>query len=617
MRPWSWMLPLCCLTCFVGPASDALTGDAPPAADEQAVFLGRPLAYWVQQASAAQRQEGPARIAQALTAALESNQPKQQVAAVDALQMLGPDAQGAIDALVRTLATPQAWLGVAAMDVLAGLGKEAVPALIVGFEQGTGSKRFRSALVLGSIGPDAQAALPVLEQALAQETPATRARLQDVIRSIRGEPTAPAGVAAPQAAPVPGVTISPAAAGAGDWPQFHGPRRDAICTETGLLTDWSQGGPPLLWKLDGLGRGYSTISIANGKFFTLGDRPTAAGQEAQFVMAYDLALRRQVWAVRVGPPNSDGGPRCTPTVTDGRVYVLGTDSDLVCLREDTGAVLWQKNLAQDFGGKMMSTWKFSESPLVDGDRVICTPGVPEAALVALDRRTGEVLWKCALPRLGDQGADGAGYSSVMAAEIVGQRQYVQLLGRGVIGVDAATGRFLWGYNRVANTVANITAPVVRGDFVFVTTSYRTGSALLKITRDGDAWKADEVYFLEARQFENHHGGVAVVGDYVYGGSGQNKGWPGCLKLGTGELAWKERPPAAGSAAVLYADGHLLFRYDRGPVTIVEATPQAYRLKGTFTPLLGDGPAWAHPVIHRGKLYLRHADLLACYDLRRE
>jgi outer membrane protein assembly factor BamB len=364
-----------------------------------------------------------------------------------------------------------------------------------------------------------------------------------------------------------------------------------------------------------LGRGYSSLAIANGRLLTMGDRPAADGKESQFAIAYDLATRRELWATRVGPPHSDGGPRCTPTVVDSRVYVLGTDGDLLCLSDESGQILWQKNLARDFGGKMMSTWRFSESPLVDGWRVICTPGMPEAALVALNRDTGELLWKTTLPPLGENGADGAGYSSAVVAEIAGVRQYVQVLGRGVIGVEAATGRFLWGYNRIASTVANITAPLVRGDYVFATTSYRMGSALLKITRDGERFNAAEVYYLEAKEFENHHGGVVLLGDHVYGGHGQNKGWPACLKLSTGEIAWKERPPAFGSAAVLFADGHLLLRYDRGPVALVEATPQQYRLRGQFTPLTADGPAWAHPVIHHGKLYLRHNNLLACYDLR--
>jgi outer membrane protein assembly factor BamB len=400
-----------------------------------------------------------------------------------------------------------------------------------------------------------------------------------------------------------------------DWPQFHGPNRDAKCAETGLLKEWPEGGPKLLWKLDGLGRGYSTISIVGGKFYTTGDRKTDDG-ESQFVIAYGLADRKELWATRIGPPHGDGGPRSTPTVDGELLYVVGTDGDLLCVETATGKVRWQKNFARDFGGKMMSVWKFSESPLVDGQKLLCTPGGKDATIAALDKKTGEVIWKCAVPDLGSRGKDGAGYSSMVAAEIEGVRQYVQMLGRGAVGVAADTGKFLWGYNRIANGVANIPTPIVRGNNVFVTTSYQTGSALLKVTRQGDDFKAEEVWFNGPRDFENHHGGVVLVGDHLYGGSGRNQGVPVCLEFATGKIAWKnERAPAGGSAAVLYADGNMVFRYDKGPVCLIEATPKAFRIKGEFTPPVNVGPAWQHPVIHDGKLYIRSHDTLMCYGVR--
>jgi outer membrane protein assembly factor BamB len=343
----------------------------------------------------------------------------------------------------------------------------------------------------------------------------------------------------------------------------------------------------------------------------------AGGDEAQFVIAYDLDTRRELWAAQVGPPHFDGGPRCTPTVDGQSLYAIGTDGDLVCLDTDSGQLRWARNFVNDFEGQFMAVWKFSESPLVDGDRVICTPGGAEAMMVALDKQTGDVIWRCAIPELGEKGVDGCGYSSAVVAEICGVRQYVQLVGRGVIGVEAATGRFLWGYNPVANTVANITHPMVRGDYVFATTAYNTGSALLKISRDGDAFQAEEVYFINSKDFQNHHGGVVIRGDYIYGGHGSNRGDPACIELGTGKVVWKERAPASGSAAVLYADGNLVFRYDRGEVLWIEASPEDPNVKGRFTAPDEEGPAWAHPVIHQGKLYLRHANSLFCYDLNSE
>jgi outer membrane protein assembly factor BamB len=384
--------------------------------------------------------------------------------------------------------------------------------------------------------------------------------------------------------------------------------------ETGLLQDWSANEPKLLWHIAGLGKGYSSVAIVDGKLYTMGDRSGEDKADAQFVLAFDLATRRQLWATPIGPAQDDG-PRCTPTVDGDRLYAVGTDGDLVCLETSSGRVVWRKHFVRDFGGRMMSRWRFSESPLVDGDRLVCTPGGKEATMIALEKWTGQLIWKCAVPSLGPNGGDGASYTSAAVAEIAGVRQYVQVLGRGLVGVEARTGRFLWGYNAIANPVCNAASPVVRGDCVFASTAYYTGSALVKIVRDGQAFRAEESYFLKSDKFQNHHGGFVLVGDYVFGGDGLNHGAPVCIEFATGRICWKAKAPVSGSAAVLYVDGHLLFRYDRGPILLVEANPTAFRVKGRLVPLTADGPAWAYPVVHQGQLYLRHGDLLACYDLR--
>jgi outer membrane protein assembly factor BamB len=399
---------------------------------------------------------------------------------------------------------------------------------------------------------------------------------------------------------------------AADWPQFHGLHRDNCCPEKGLLDKWPEAGPRLLWKMTGLGKGYSSVSIVGGKLYTMGDRESE-GENRQMVMAIDMESRQPVWHTAIGAPHKDG-PRCTPTVDGELLYVVGTDGDVVCLETSTGKIRWQKNFGRDFGGRMMSIWKYSESPLVDGDRVVCTPGGAEATIVALDKRTGATVWKCAVPDLGDRGKDGAAYSSIVSATLAGVPQYVQMLGRGVVGVEAQTGRFLWGYNRVANKVANITAPVVFQDYVFATSAYKTGSVLLKITRNGAEMKADEVYWLDSTTFVNHHGGVVLVGDHIYGADGQNGGVPACVEFLTGKVAWKGKSQGAGSAAVLYADGHLYFRYQNGMMALVESTPQECRVTGTFSVGKPSGPAWSHPVIVDKKLYLRDNDTLSCYDV---
>jgi len=397
-----------------------------------------------------------------------------------------------------------------------------------------------------------------------------------------------------------------------DWPQFRGPQRDGRSGETGLLKQWPDGGPKLLWKIEGVGKGYSTVSIAGGRIFTMGDLKRG-DSELQYIIALDLKTQKEFWTSPVGPPHPSG-PRCTPTVDGNLVYAIGTSGDLICAEAATGKVVWRKNFEKDFGGRMMSMWKFSESPLIDGEKLVCTPGGKDATIVALNKNTGELIWRCGIPEIGDRGKDGAGYSSIVISEACGVRQYVQIMGRGAISVAADDGRFLWGYNKIANETANIPNPQVRGDYVFVTTAYATGAALLKLSRDGNAVKAEEAYFLDPKQFQNHHGGVVLVGDHLYGGHGHGEGLPTCLEFLTGKIAWKAEAPAKGSAAVLYADGHLLFRYESGPLYLIEATPESFKVKGRFDPPTGKDPAWPHPVIHDGKLYLRHHNLLMCYEL---
>lgn len=584
-------------------------------------YLGKPIGYWTQQASAADPSEKVSKTVEALSLALDSEEPSVVVAAADALAGIGPEAAPAakkLAGLLRDDVPP--WVRTACSAAAVAIGEEAVPALAETVRTGPGSAPVRAAIALGSMGPKAKGAIPALEEVLEKSPEDARARWEGYLAQIdptRAGDTAaeskqpgggPAGVVLPESPIIP-------VKGAEGWPGFHGPNRDSICRETGLMHEWPEGGPKLLWKLQGLGRGYSTVAIAGGKIFTMGDQQRDGQGESQYVVAYDLATREELWATPVGPPHEDGGPRCTPTVNGQLVYVLGTDGDLVCLAKETGNIVWRKNLVDDFGGKMMSPWKYSESPLVDGDRLVCTPGGEDATIVALDKLSGALIWKSAVPQLGPKGKDGAAYSSAVVAEVDGVRQYVQLLGRGVAGVDAETGKFLWGYNEIASEVANIPTPVVRGSYVFVTCAYNQGCALLEIADEGGAFEAKEIYHLRPREFENHHGGVVLVGNYIYGGSGQNRGAPVCLDLATGKIAWKERPLAPGSASVLYADGHLIFRYDRGLVALVEATPDEFRLKGTFEPETADGPAWPHPVIHDGKLYLRHNDLLLCYDVR--
>ena len=403
---------------------------------------------------------------------------------------------------------------------------------------------------------------------------------------------------------------------AADWPGWRGPNRDGLSTETGLLKQWPADGPRLAWQAKGLGAGFSSLAIAGNRMFTMGDHG-----DGQYAEALNLADGAIVWSTKIGPVWEDSdapGPRGTPTVDGDSVYAEGTEGEMVCLDIATGAIRWQKSLVADYNGQMMSDWKFSESPLVDGNKVLFTPGSFGALIAAVDKRTGKDLWRAGGARLGRLGSNGAGYSSIVVSEGAGVRQYVQVIGRGLIGIRAGDGKLLWSYNRVANDVANISTPVIRGDYVFASTGYQTGSALLKLAKTPDGVTAQEVYFLEPRTFQNHHGGFVLVGDFLYGGHGHSNGFPICIEFLTGRVRWGGdiRPEGAtGSAAVAYADGHLYFRYQNGVMKLFEASPEGFKETGSFKIPGVRLPSWSHPVIHQGKLYLREQDKLLCYDIR--
>ena len=407
---------------------------------------------------------------------------------------------------------------------------------------------------------------------------------------------------------------APTAAG-GNWPQWRGPNRDGISTETGLLATWPAAGPPIVWTAKGLGAGFSSVAVVGGRIFTMGDR-----RDGQYVIALNEENGTELWATRIGGRHDDeyGGPRATPTVDGDLLYVTDTDGDVVCLESATGAVRWRRSMPRDFGGRMMSSWMFSESPLVDGDRVIVTPGGAKAAMVALDKATGKDIWRAAFGSIGRNGADGAGYSSIVISNGGGVKQYVQLMGKGLVSIRASDGWFMWGNNRVANNIANIATPVVTGDYVFASTGYDTGSVLVQLANDGTGRvNATEKYFLDGGTLQNHHGGFVLIDGVVYGGHGQRNGFPFALDLVSGKMLWdRARGAGTGSAAVTAADGHLYFRYESGTMALIAINPKQYQLKSAFQIPNVSHPSWSHPVVTGGRLYLREQDALYAHNITR-
>jgi len=399
-----------------------------------------------------------------------------------------------------------------------------------------------------------------------------------------------------------------------DWPQWRGAARDGRASVPGLEMDWDVKPPEHLWTIDGMGEGYASVSIANDRLYTTGNL-----DDGQAVICVDLKTNEVAWTTPITngrPDHSYTGSRSTPTIDDDRAYVVSSDGQIVCLNTDDGSILWKRSFTTDWDGQMMSGWGFSESPLVDEGQVICTPGGSKATLVALDKMTGKEIWKTAVPYAGDRGKDGAGYSSVVISNGGGVKQYVQLIGRGLIGVRAKDGKLLWGYDKVANDVANIPTPICTGDYVFASSGYQTGACLLKISKARDGVSVKEEYFLNPRTFQNHHGGMILDGDFVYSGHQHGKGFPICIHLPTGDVRWggNIRPKGEGSAAVTEVNDQLIFRYENGLLALINATPKGYEPKGTFTPEYQDRESWSHPVVVDGKLYLREQNKLMCYQL---
>lgn len=536
-----------------------------------------------------------------------------------------------------------------------------------------------------------------------------------------------------------------------DWPQWQGPARNAISKETGLLKQWAKDGPPLMWKAKALGGGDSTPSVANGKIFGMSHR----GSD-EMVWALNEKDGKEIWAVKTSAappqnwPQSKEGPSATPTVDGDRLYVMGLAGNLVCMQVGDGKIVWQRNLQADFGGRA-PMWNFRESPLIDGDKVICTPGGEKATIVALNKLTGETLWQSAVPeksggsqppgfggnrpsamqtdpvlttldadqnkdistaeiiaaptallkldknqdgklaedevspQRGDDGGrqrprrgpgvmrmmkvnsaldadesgtidaaeiknavtalqkldvnrDGkltdeeagmksmsppntsAAYSSAIAIDFGGQRQYVQFLAQSVAGFSANDGKMLWRYDKPANGMRiNITTPLYHDGHVFATSAYGAGGGLAKLTKNASGeFAAEEVWF--SKSMENHHGGVILHDGSLFGANGGNGGgYLAALDFKTGDVLWNEKDSdkrRVTKGSVAYADGRIYYRTEEGPMVLIEPSRKEYLERGRFDqPERTDKPAWAHPVVANGKLYIRDQDTLFCYDVK--
>ena len=403
-----------------------------------------------------------------------------------------------------------------------------------------------------------------------------------------------------------GLVILSRSATAADWPEWRGPQRSGISTEKGLLKEWPADGPKLLWQVTDVGDGYSTPSVVGDRVYLTGNQ----GMDDEFVEARSVADGKSVWRSRIGKVGPNKGPqypgaRSTPTVDGPLLFALGSDGDLACLETSSGELRWQKNLRTDFGGQP-GNWAYSESPLVDGDAVVVTPGGGDATIVALNKKSGDVIWKSALAE-----AAQAAYASALIVEGPGGKQYVQFLQKGLVGVEAKTGRFLWRYDKTAKgSPANIPTPVVHAEYVY-SAAGRSGGGLVKLKSNQDTVEAEEVYFTP--KLPTSIGGAVLFDGNLYGTNTQGLL---CADFASGDVKWQQRSVGAGSTCA--ADGRLYVHGEKGDVALVEATPEEYREKGRFAlpdqPDRGRSQAWAYPVVANGRLYLRDLGALWCYDI---
>jgi outer membrane protein assembly factor BamB len=398
-----------------------------------------------------------------------------------------------------------------------------------------------------------------------------------------------------------------------DWPQWRGPDRSNASLETGLLQEWPANGPPLLWTTTGLGEGITAMAIADGQAYTLGYR-----DEAEFLFCLDAANGETRWASRVGSASDTNlvsmhglmrwlSPR-VPTLDGDRIYSITANGDLTCMKTADGGILWRKSYPNDFLSSAR-IWGFCDYPLVDGENLICIPGGPGATVVALNKRTGEVLWKSAV-----SGGDAGSYAATVLSTAHGIRHYLVFLKDGLAGIAAADGRLLWRYAGAVSYAGTSYTPMVQDDFIFAANGYNWGMALLKLVPEGDGITAVKHYH-HRFNFSPFQDNTVLLGDHVY--AVQGPGTMVCLELQTGKIAWEQTgSDPKRRVALTYADGHLCLRRSDGSVTLVEATPTEYAVKGSFQiPDPEELSGVTVPVVAHGRLYLRDNNRLLCYDIR--
>ncbi len=394
----------------------------------------------------------------------------------------------------------------------------------------------------------------------------------------------------------------------GYWPQWRGPNRDNVSSEKGLLKQWPAGGPPLRWRVDGIGEGIASVSIADGRIYTLG-----YFDGGEFLSALDQRTGQRAWATRLGPRVNENYlmrwlSQRTPTLDGDRIYAITSGGQLACLQSPNGQELWEKSYPDDFGATQPS-WGFCDYPLIDGDRLICTPGGPAASLVALDKRTGQEIWRSTVPNGGR-----SAYAALIATEAGGVRQYIAFLGNALVGVRASDGLPLWRYEKLSSGTANSHTPIARDDLIMTSNGYGKGLALLKLAAKGGEFEVQEQYSNRLNLDAFQDNGL-ILGEHFFTSAGGPALY--CLDWKTGERVWATHA-RSGKFAITSADNCLYLRTSDGELILVDASLEAYGERGRFTiPDAVKGIGATYPIIAGRRLFLRDDNKLLCYDIRED
>ncbi len=397
---------------------------------------------------------------------------------------------------------------------------------------------------------------------------------------------------------------------AADWPRFHGPNGDNISTETGLLKEWPDDGPQLIWTAKGIGDGYASVSLADGVIYTAGNI-----DDNTVITAMDLDGKIN-WQAECGKAwtKGPGGVRATPTIDGDRLYYENPYGDVVCMHVADGKKIWEVNILDEFDAKNI-IWALSESVVIDGDNAICCPFGKKASVVALDKKTGNVVWaaECTDEKAGEKGGEKTGYATVSIVEFAGRRMVLAMSGKALVGVDADNGEVLFHYPHETKYDVNATTPIFNDGMVFITSGYGAGSEMVKLTASDGKITAKQEW--ESKDLDNHHGGVILLNGYLYGAD-MKRSWR-CLDWKTGRTMYTD--PGVGKGALTCADGMLYTQAENEKnrtVGLVKPTPDGHDLISRFTfPEGGKGRVWAHPVVCGGRLYIRHGDKLYAYNVQ--